>query len=521
MKRRKFLKHTSRAISIPVLLNGVDLAAIPQSSLFSAIDNESDRVLVLLQLNGGNDGLSMLVPTDQYENLLQVRENIMLPEDSLLPITDTAAFHPQMVGLQNMYNDGLLGLVQGAGYPNQNRSHFRSTDIWTSASAADETWSSGWLGRHLDGLHPTFPEGYPNDDCPHPFAITMGSSIVSNTCQGVAANYSLALEDPFSLSAVMEGEGGEIPDTPYGDELQFIRTSIAQTNAYAEVVTAAADLGANTVDYPEDNRFARQLKNVALLISGGLQTKIYVVSLGGFDTHAEQALPTDTTNGAHAELLSSLSEAMSIFQADLMGLGVDNRVLSMTFSEFGRRIRSNDSLGTDHGTAAPLMLFGSCVNGQVLGENPEISADVGIQEGVPMQYDFRDIYGSVLMDWFSVEEDTVRELLYQEFTHLPILADCSSVVSTGSEPALTADISLEVFPNPAKNWLTIRFECEAEWARIALFDGLGSEIRTIANRQFPTGRHDIRVDLSQLPAGAYFARLQMTGRAKTMRFVKM
>ena len=209
MKRRTFLQHTSRAVAIPVVLNGMDLAALPKSPLFNAIDPEDDRVLVLLQLNGGNDGLNMLIPTDQYDNLVQVRQNIMLPEDSLLSISDTHAFHPRMPGLQNMYNDGLLGIVQSAGYPNQNRSHFRSTDIWTSGSPANENWSNGWLGRHMDGLYPGFPEGYPNEDYPHPFAITLGSSIVSNTCQGQAANYSLALSDPFSLSPVMEGEGGE------------------------------------------------------------------------------------------------------------------------------------------------------------------------------------------------------------------------------------------------------------------------------------------------------------------------
>ena len=312
-----------------------------------------------------------------------------------------------------------------------------------------------------------------------------------------------------------------VPDTPYGDELQFIRTSIAQTNAYAEVVNAAADMGANTVDYPEDNRLAQLLKGVALLIAGGLQTKIYVVNLGGFDTHAEQVVDGDTTTGEHAELLGTLSQAMSIFQSDLMGLGVDQRVLSMTFSEFGRRIRSNDSFGTDHGTAAPLMLFGSCVNPNILGDNPEISPDVSITEGVPMQYDFRDIYGSVLMDWFSVEEDTVRELLHEDFTHLPILMDCSAVTSTESGPSLDIDIPLEAFPNPARNWVTVRFECEQEWARVSLFDGLGAEVKVIANQQFPAGRHDIRVDLSQLPAGPYFARVQMNGRARTVRLVKM
>lgn len=520
MKRRTFLKHSSQAVALPVVLNGVNLAAFTESALINAVNPDSDRVLVLIQLNGGNDGLNTLVPIDQYDNLMQVRSNIMIPENNLIPLTDTLALHPNMEGVQQLYDQGLLGIVQSAGYPNQNRSHFRSTDIWTSASPAEENWTTGWLGRYMDGLYPGFPEGYPNDDHPHPFAITMGSTIVSQTCQGSAANYSLALEDPFSLSAVMEGEGNEVPDTPYGNELQFIRTTIAQTNAYAEVVTAAAELGSNAVDYPDDNRFAQQLRNVALLIAGGLQTKIYVVTLGGFDTHADQIVAGDTTIGEHATLLNTLSQAMASFQADLEALGVKERVLSMTFSEFGRRIRSNDSLGTDHGTAAPLMLFGNCVNPQILGENPEISPDVSVSEGVPMQYDFRDIYGSVLQDWFEVEEDTVRTLLHEDYTYLPVLLNCN-VVNSIDEIAEQLPLQLEAFPNPMRNQFTLQFECEQEWVRIALFNDLGSEVKVIANRNLPAGRHRISVETQGLPSGPYFIRLQTADRVRTLRIVKV
>ena len=188
-----------------------------------------------------------------------------------------------------------------------------------------------------------------------------------------------------------------------------------QTNAYNDVIQTANDNGANlSTKYEDDDSLASKLKIVAKLIAGGLKTKVYVVNLGGFDTHALQVDGSDQTTGDHAELLSSLSKSICAFQDDLEQLGLDERVVGMAYSEFGRRIRSNDSLGIDHGTAGPMMLFGSCVNPAVLGDNPEISPDVDNQEGVPMQFDFRSVYGSVLMDWFEVEEQVVKDLLYDD-----------------------------------------------------------------------------------------------------------
>lgn len=518
MKRRNFIKTTGAAISIPMLLNGMRLSAMTQSPLFKLINPDSDRVLVLIQLNGGNDGLQMVIPVDQYDNLANARGNILLPQNSVLSLTDAVGLHPAMTGVRGLYDNAKLGIVQAVGYPNQNRSHFRSTDIWTSGSPAEEVWTTGWIGRYYDTLYPGFPEGYPNTDYPDPFAITMGT-IVSETCQGVAANYSLTLNDPFTLAPLTEGAASELPNTPYGEELAFLRTSISQANAYGDVITEAANNATNLATYPDNNRLAAQLRNVALLIAGGLGTKIYVVSLGGFDTHANQVVNGDTSTGTHADLLQQLSDAMAAFQEDLHLLGLDQRVISMTFSEFGRRIRSNDSFGTDHGTAAPLMLFGNCVNPQILGDNPEIAATVDIDEGVSMQYDFRDIYGSLLMDWFDVAEEEVRNLLYEGFQHLPVLLDCNASTSTSS--LLQDDIQLNVFPNPMRDWATIHFTCENEWVKLSVFDAMGNEVRKVMNQKLQPGEHQLRFDSNGLPAGSYYIRLQLSGRQKTKRLVKI
>ncbi|TAK45981.1 MAG: hypothetical protein EPO28_03040, partial [Saprospiraceae bacterium] len=160
MKRRKFIQTTG--LSLPVLLNGFSLRAMPKSSIFSSLNVENDRVLVLIQLNGGNDGLAMITPLDQYDKLANARGNILIPENNLLDVGFNNGFHPAMTGMKNVFDSGKMSVVQATGYPNQNRSHFRSSDIWTTGSPADTVWTTGWLGRYFQGDHPDYPEGYPN-----------------------------------------------------------------------------------------------------------------------------------------------------------------------------------------------------------------------------------------------------------------------------------------------------------------------------------------------------------------------
>lgn len=519
MKRRDFLHKSSAVVSIPVLLNGLPLSAIGRNSFFPSFNDESDKVLVLVQLNGGNDGLNMVIPRDQYSELFNARSNILIPENAIVPVTDEVGFHPMMTGLRSLYDEGQLGIVQSVGYPNQNRSHFRSSDIWFTGSPPDEFWTTGWMGRYLDSVVSGYPEGYPNESSPDPFAITIGS-IVSETCQGSAANYCLTITDPFSLTPLYEGSPTDVPQTPYGEELAFLRTTIAQTNAYGEVVTAAAESASNLAQYPDDNRLAQQLKTVALLVAGGLKTNVYVVNIGGFDTHANQVMEGDKTNGEHAQLLRTISEAIAAFQQDLNLLGIQDRVAGMTFSEFGRQIASNDSFGTDHGTAAPLILFGSCVNPTITGENPDIPNNVGRGEGVPMQHDFRDVYGSILMDWFDVSQEDIQSMFYSGFSYLPLFNSCKP---TGVKEEVEAgkDLLLSNYPNPFPDWTNIKFESTGGHVRLSIFNAMGSELQVLVNKQVEAGEHQISFNGSHLPAGNYYYRLQVPGRVKTRRMVKI
>lgn len=513
MKRRIFLR-TGALTTVPVLLNGMKLNAVP-FPFINGQGPENDRVLVLVQMSGGNDGLNCVIPVDQYSALSSLRSNILIPESKVLTLETNLGLHPAMIAMQQLYQEGKMGIVQGVSYPNQDRSHFRSTDIWTSGSSATEYLSTGWLGRYFYGQHPDYPQGYPNSEYESPFALTMGS-LVSETCQGPLTNFSLALNDPFALKPIDGGETGGFPDNNYGKELRFLVDAIAQTNAYADVIVNAADAGANHVDYPTTNRLAGQLKNVALLISGGLKTKVYIVSLGGFDTHSGQT-DDDTTQGNHADLLGQLSEAIGLFQQDLKLAGLDENVITMTFSEFGRQIRSNDSTGTDHGTAAPLMLFGPCVKPAILGDNAQIDTASDPQEGVALQYDFRSVYGTVLKDWLGLSETEVKAILSPDIQFLPIIEGCT--IFTAIQNEVFKDVHFNIYPNPASSNTTLEWISNGSPWSATMLDKWGHEIRTWSGSKGSNNLVSQKVSLPIVPAGHYFIQLRQGNQSVTKGIV--
>lgn len=521
MKRRDFLKTSVPVMTLPMLLSGQAIGAYKNNALMNTLKRmteDSDRVLVLIQLNGGNDGLNTVIPIDQYSNLNNARSQLMIPEGQILSIRDDVGLHPAMQGIKILYDEERIGIVQSVGYPNPNFSHFRGTDIWTSASSSSEVIDTGWLGRYLNKLHPEFPEGYPNEENPHPLAITIGS-VVSQTCQGPAVNMGMAINDPNTFYNLVEGTVDDAPDTPAGHELTYIRQIMQQTNEYTEAIRNAAQMGNNlSTLYPDagQNSLADQMKIVANLISGGLQTKIYVVTIGGFDTHAFQVPITGSTStGTHATLLGNISQAIQAFQDDLELLGVGDRVVGMTFSEFGRRIKANLSYGTDHGAAAPLIVFGTNVNPIIHGANPDIPSTVSVYDNLPMQFDFRSVYWSMLQDWFSLSQSDLNELLFEDFQYIPIL-----------HPRVTGNIEhledkslllFQNYPNPFQRQTRIKFYTKrARKITIRIFNNTGKEIKTILNQKVGMGMHEIDFDARGLRTGNYYIRLQ-AGDKQLMR----
>ncbi|HQX74362.1 MAG TPA: DUF1501 domain-containing protein, partial [Chitinophagaceae bacterium] len=416
MKRRDFLLSTLPAAAIlPEVINGYSVKAFNSNSpLVQALlrgTTLTDHVLVIVQLSGGNDGLNMVIPVADYSKYFNARSNVAIPENSVLPIAGVTGtgIHPAMTGLQTLFTEGKAKVIQAVGYPQPNFSHFRATDIWMSGSNSNQEVYSGWAGRYLNNEYPNFPTGYPSTDMPDPLAIQIGST-TSLTLQGPTVNMGMSITNPTNFYNLISGTTDPVPDTPAGKELKFIRQVNQQTQKYSTVIRAAANAVPQQSTYPANNSLADQLKIVARLVKGGLKTRVYMVSFGGFDTHSVQVNAADTTTGTHATLLGRVSAAIKAFQDDLKFLGVEERVVGMTFSEFGRRIKSNSSTGTDHGAAAPMFLFGSPVEAGMLGVNPTIPANATVNDNIPMQYDFRSIYATLLEKWFCLEKTVVDSL---------------------------------------------------------------------------------------------------------------
>ena len=515
MKRRTFLKNTIPAAAIfPAVVNGYSVKAFTGNSpLLQALMNpaiDTDHVLVIVQLHGGNDGLNTVIPISTYSAYNNARTNIAIAENQVLALNGYAqtGLHPAMTGMQTLYNEDKLNIVQSVGYPSPNFSHFRATDIWMSGSDSDEVVNTGWAGRYLNTEYPNYPADYPNSTMTDPLAIQIGS-VTSLALQGPGMNMGMSITDPTSFYNLINNVLDPAPNTPMGYELTYVRTIARQTNQYAIRIQGAADLVTQQAAYPADNSLADQLKIVARLVKGGLKTRIYMVSYGGFDTHASQTDAGDTSMGAHADLLKNVSDAIKAFADDCQFLGVQDRVLGMTFSEFGRRIKSNSSMGTDHGAAAPMFLFGNQVIPGITGNNPSIPGGASVNDNIPMQYDFRSIYASILEKWFCVPPATLQTILFRNFQSLNIINDASCTGGT-EDPNETAGEQLIInYPNPFTESTTIRYKTKGNHTLIQIIDMLGRVIKTLVDRDIrPGGEFTVTFDSGSLPSGVYYARLQ-------------
>lgn len=513
MNRRDFIRGTA-AVTLPLSLSGYTAKAMGLSPMLESLAELSaaaDRYLVLIQLQGGNDGINTVIPLDQMSTYNSIRSNIALPENRVLKLTNATGLHPSMVGMKSLYDAGNLAVIQGVAYPNSNFSHFRSTDIWMSGSDFNEYLNTGWAGRYLDSQFPQYPVGYPSTAMPDPLAIQI-SATPSLTLKGTNAPMGVNVQDPAAFLRLVQGTAADGFDTlPSGDagkQIAYIRQVQGQSETYANVIKTAYDKAKNLATYTPTNvnPLADQLAIVARLIAGGLKTRIYMVTLGGFDTHAQQVSATDRTLGSHATLLARVSEGITSFQQDLKLNRIDNKVIGMTFSEFGRRPNSNVSSGTDHGSAAPVFVFGSAVQGGIINNNPSLTNLVG--GNLTMQTDFRQIYASILKQWFATDNTEYRAVLGKDYNTLPLIRTSSVAVKEDAAVFGGNTMQLQNYPNPVSSATTIEYTLpSASNVRLAVFDTQGSIITQMEEYQVG-GTHRVNFNAANLAAGTYLYRLQ-------------
>jgi uncharacterized protein (DUF1501 family) len=404
--RRQFLSVAALTATLPAFLvrTGQALAGDPRRDAAPLNGLKDNHVLVVVQLAGGNDGLNTVVPfaNDVYR---KARPKLALDAKKVLKVNADLGFHPEMTDLKRLYDDGLLAVVSNVGYPNPNRSHFRATEIWETASDAKRVLQTGWIGRYFD------------NDCrgvPSPMlGLQVGERPAPTFAHPAARAVTLGNADLFKWPTggpVAAGlERLNTVRATGNDTLDFLQRSANQTLGLSRRIQEAVQDSRTSKDYLPF-AFQQSLKLVAQMIAAEIPTRVYYVSLGGFDTHANQA-------NRHAALLQELSQGLATFCRDLKELGHLDRTLVMTFSEFGRRVGENDSAGTDHGTAAPLFLVGGKVKPGLHGGPPDLA---DLESGdLPFKTDFRSVYTTVLEQWFHADPKMVLE---GKFPALPLLA---------------------------------------------------------------------------------------------------
>ena len=394
---------------------------------------KDDTILIVVQLAGGNDGLNTLVPfgDDAY---YQARPDLSIPKADVLKLNDHLGLNPNLPFFNKLYQEGQLGIVQGVGYPNPNRSHFRSTEIWQTATDADKYSKTGWLGRFFDnacaGREPEPTTGIAvSKKQPQSFmaATNPGISIsqpdLYRWIQGkhpnaMAENFFREFNQP-SENAIMAEEGSSIaeisgaPDAMRGSEesnLDYLeRVALDAQVSSDKIIKIAAKHRGPKQPYPGSG-LAKSLQLVSQMIAGGLNTRIYYVSHGGFDTHNNQA-------NTHQRLMRELNDGLAAFMKDLRQQGNADRVVVSTFSEFGRRVAENDTKGTDHGAAAPLFVMGDAIKGGLYSKQPSLT---DLERGdLKYTVDFRNVYATMLEHWMNASS---AQVLGKSFETLDFLA---------------------------------------------------------------------------------------------------
>ena len=414
MNRRNFLQNsaltTVGSLLIPDFLKAYrvayDRVAYDERNQLG-LGPTTDNVLVVVQLSGGNDGLNTVVP---FRNDIYYRERprLAIQPDSVLKISDELGFNPALEKLKTLYDEGHVTVINNVGYPNPDRSHFRSMDIWHTASESNQYLNSGWVGRYLDTRC--------NGSCA-PYNALEVDDTLSLALKGAHVK-GMAVQNPEKLynqtqnrfyqqlAQTNHAEFAEVAHDPFArDPVDYLYKTLSETLSSAEYIYSKSKVFRSSVSYPE-SELGRRMKTVAELVSSGVATNVYYVSLSGFDTHVNQA-------NQQERLLRQYAEAMHAFVNDMKQNGQMKRVKILTFSEFGRRVKQNASNGTDHGTANNAFLIGEKGRG-VLNEGPDLT---NLDEGdLKYSVDFRRLYASLLDDWLGMPSAPILGKKFEKLT---------------------------------------------------------------------------------------------------------
>jgi len=553
MKRRNFLKIFPAASVTPFVVNGFPLTPFANSKMAKVLgscDGVEDRVLVLIQLKGGNDGVNTIIPFNQYDRYAQVRPTVRVQKDKLinldstLPNPDQIGLHPALTSLKAMYEKGQAAIVQGVGYQSMNQSHFKATDLWLSGGDTTpdgNNLGSGWIGRSLQAFYPDVL-GTPTANMPDPLGIQIGDSNPSlgfhtETEHQNAIN--LTGQDASGFYSLIQTIGGapmkNIPNSDLGSEVKYIVSVEQSVNLYAGRITQVFNAGTNSISaYPDPATYslnvetftlANQLKTIARLIKGGCKTKMYLCQITGFDTHNAQVDSGDTSVGEHADLLRYLSDSVKTFFDDLEGLGLADQVLGCTFSEFGRCAEENGSFGTDHGTLAPMMVYGKNVAAGVKGTNVNLSNLTNDGQLQGMQHDYRQVFATLLQDWLGANNEILEQTMFDGYAKMPLVdtaavvsPDCYFGTSSTNDPYQSTR-ALKVYPNPASVTAEVSFESQRSFDARLTLHSLGGSLITGMNVQVAPGTNFYYLDVFGLPPAPYFVRLEdkSSGRGEVVK----
>ncbi len=405
LDRREFLRGAFAAVGVGAAVPSVFARALRSQETRAAAD-PSGRILVVVQLTGGNDGLNTLVPyaDDLYH---KARPNLRIETKEVLRLDDRVGFHPALAPLKGRFDKGEVAVVQAVGYPDPDRSHFRSMEIWHSARVEGPLPRAGWIGRFADGA-----------DAPPTLLVHLGTPLPF--ALGREGGSALAFDGPDAFT--MAGDRMfpqdreaqldafrkicECPSPGPGSYAEVLRRTAASALASAEEVKSCLGRGQNKATYPSGQR----LPLIARMIAGGMKSQVYYASVSSFDHHANQ-------KGPHGNLLGQGASSIDAFFQDLEAAGRAKDVVLMAFSEFGRRVAENGSGGTDHGAAGPVFLVGPGVKGGLHGPPPNLG-DL-VDGDLKFAIDFRSVYAAVLRDWLGADPAAA---LGGEFAPVPVFA---------------------------------------------------------------------------------------------------